>query len=134
MLASRAIYSYVPPKKSHNTIIIIYIGLCVSSYYFATVSDCQLPFFLFSNSAYGVRACVERSSPSSIQVTYYCPGNTILFLNMRRFTSITLFPSLSQSVWNTRFYYGHLKPYMNNNAVYFQRKHMTLILQRWSLP
>ena len=41
------------------------------------VSDCQLPLFLFTNSAYGVRACVERSSSGHIQVTYYCPGNNV---------------------------------------------------------
>ena len=41
------------------------------------MSDCQLPFFLFTNSAYGVRACVERSSSGNIQVTEYCPGNNV---------------------------------------------------------
>ena len=43
----------------------------------------ELPFFLFTNSMYGVRACVEQSSSGNIQVTEY----------MRRFTSITLLPS-----------------------------------------
>ena len=47
-----------PEKEPSNTIIIIYIGLCVSSYYLTIVSDCQPPFFLFTNSAYGVRACI----------------------------------------------------------------------------
>ena len=35
----------------------------------AIVSDCQLPFYLFTNSAFGVRACVERPSSGNIQVT-----------------------------------------------------------------
>ena len=87
-------------KELSNTIIIIiiYIGLCVSSYYLMVVSDCQLPFFLFTNSAYGVRTFVERSSSGNIQVTEYCQG--IMFLNIRRFMSMTLLPSLSQSKWN----------------------------------
>ena len=41
-----------PEKEPSNiiiTIIIIHIGLCVSSYYFTIVSDCQLPFCLFTN-------------------------------------------------------------------------------------
>ena len=38
-------------KEPSNNIIIIYIGLCVSSYYLMIVSDCQLPFCLFTNSA-----------------------------------------------------------------------------------
>ena len=37
-----------PSKKSHP-IIIIHIGLCVSSYYFTIVRDCRLPFCLFTN-------------------------------------------------------------------------------------
>ena len=73
-----------PEKDPSNTIIIIiiYIGVCVSSYYLTIVSDCQLPFCLFTTSAGEV-----RSSSGNIQVAYYCPG--VMFLNMRRFTSIT---------------------------------------------
>ena len=76
LLASRAIYSCISRKEPSNTIIIIYIGLCVS-YYLTIVSDCQLPFFLFTNGVHGVRACVERSSSGNIQVTYYCPGSNV---------------------------------------------------------
>ena len=43
----------------------------------AIVSDYQLPFCLFTNSACGVRACVERSSSGNIQVTEYPPGNNV---------------------------------------------------------
>ena len=32
-----------------SNIIIIHIGLCVSSYYLTIVSDCWLPFCLFTN-------------------------------------------------------------------------------------
>ena len=54
-------YIFVFPEKdpSNIIIIIIYIGLCVSSYYRTILSDCRLPFCLFTNSEYGVRACVE---------------------------------------------------------------------------
>ena len=55
----------------------IYIGLCVSSYYLTVRSDCQLPIFLFTNSAYEVHACIERSSTDNIQVTEYCPSNNV---------------------------------------------------------
>ena len=46
-----------PPKKSRpkepsNIITIVYIGLCVSSYYLTIVSDCRLPFCLFTISAH----------------------------------------------------------------------------------
>ena len=46
------IFLYPPPKKepSNIIIIIIYIGLCVSSYYLTIVSDCWLPFCLFTIS------------------------------------------------------------------------------------
>ena len=37
-----------PQKKPFDIIIIIHIGLCVSSYYLTIVSDCQLPFCLFT--------------------------------------------------------------------------------------
>ena len=66
-----------PIKEPSNTIIIIYIGLCVSAYYLTVVSDCQLPLFLFTNSAYRVSAYVEQSSSGNIQVTEYCPGNNV---------------------------------------------------------
>ena len=33
-----------PPKKEQSNIIIIHIGLCVSSYYLTIVDDCRLPF------------------------------------------------------------------------------------------
>ena len=33
-----------PEKEPSNIIIIIHIGLCVSSYYLTIVGDCQLPF------------------------------------------------------------------------------------------
>ena len=46
-------------KEPSNIINIIYIGLCVSSYYLTIVSDCRLPFSLFTISANGVRACIE---------------------------------------------------------------------------
>ena len=49
----------------------------MSSYYLMIVSDWQLPFFLFTNSAYGVRVCVERSSSGNIQVTEYSPSNNV---------------------------------------------------------
>ena len=77
MLASRAIYSCIPKKEPYNIIISIYIGLCVSSYYLTIMSDCQLPFFLFTNIMYRVRACVERSSSGNIQVTEYTTGNNV---------------------------------------------------------
>ena len=70
-------YILVSPEKEPSNHIIIYIGLCESSYYLAIVSDCQLPFFLFTNSAHGVRPCVERSSSGNIQVTEYSPGNNV---------------------------------------------------------
>ena len=38
------IFLYPPQKEPSNNIIIIYIGLCVSSYYLMIVSDCHLPF------------------------------------------------------------------------------------------
>ena len=41
------------------------------------MSDCQLPFFLFTNITYRVRACVERSSSDNIQVTEYSTGNKV---------------------------------------------------------
>ena len=44
LLASRAIYSCIPEKEPSNFIIIIHIGLCVSSYYLTNVGDCRLPF------------------------------------------------------------------------------------------
>ena len=44
LLASRAIYSCIPRKEPSNTIIIIHIGLCVTSYYLTIVGDCRLPF------------------------------------------------------------------------------------------
>ena len=37
----------------------------------------------------------------------YCPGN------------IKILPSLSQSVWKTRFNFGHQMPCMDNNTAYF---------------
>ena len=40
----------------------------------------------------------------------YCPGNIEKIL-----------PS-SQSAWNTRFYFGHQKPCMDNNEQYLQLK------------
>ena len=64
-------------KEPSNIIIIIYIGLCVSSYYLKIMSDWQLQFFLFTNSAYGVRVCVERPHSGNIQVTCLCPGNNV---------------------------------------------------------
>ena len=84
-----------PLKKRHPILLLLsiqgfvcHLTLAKQS---AIVSDCQLPFFPFTNSAYGVRECVERSSSGNIQVTEYPLG--IMFLNMRRFTSITLLPS-----------------------------------------
>ena len=38
-----------PAKQPSNIIIIIHIGLCVSSYYLTIVSDCRLPFCLLIN-------------------------------------------------------------------------------------
>ena len=38
------IFLYPPTKEPSNIIIIIYIGLCVSSYYLTIVGDCWLPF------------------------------------------------------------------------------------------
>ena len=49
LLALRAIYSCIPEKESSNIIIIIHIGLCVSSYYLTIVGDCRLPFYMFTN-------------------------------------------------------------------------------------
>ena len=52
-------------KAPSNIIIIIHIGLLVSSYYRVIVSDCRLPFYFVclqtgrKKSACGVRACVE---------------------------------------------------------------------------
>ena len=44
----------------------------------------------------------------------YCPGNIEKIL-----------PSLSQSAWNTRFYFGHQKLCMGNNPLYVQLKTTT---------
>ena len=49
IVSIKAIYSCIPEKEPSNIIIIIHIGLCVSSYYFTIVSDCWLPFCLFTN-------------------------------------------------------------------------------------
>ena len=53
-------------EKEPSNIVIIHTGLCVSYYYLTILSDCQLPFCLFTNrpkkSACGVRACVQRNS------------------------------------------------------------------------
>ena len=38
------IYILVSPEKEPSNIIIIHIGLCVSSYYLTIVGDCRLPF------------------------------------------------------------------------------------------
>ena len=38
------IFLYPPKKAIQYIIIIIYIGLCVSSYYLTIVGDCRLPF------------------------------------------------------------------------------------------
>ena len=39
------IFLYTPKKEPSNIIIIIiHIGLCVSSYYLTIVGDCRLPF------------------------------------------------------------------------------------------
>ena len=32
---------------------------------------------------------------------------------------LIILPSLSQSAWNTRFYFGHQKPCMDNNQYYY---------------
>ena len=50
------IFLYPPEKEPSNIIIIIHIGLCVSSYYLPIVSDCRLPFCLFTNRPKKVRA------------------------------------------------------------------------------
>ena len=49
----RGQYILVSPEKepSNIIIIIIHIGLCVSSYYLMIVSDCWLPFCLLTNRA-----------------------------------------------------------------------------------
>ena len=56
-------YMLVSPEKEPSNIIIIHIGLCVSSYYFTIVSEYRLLFCLFTNrpkkSACGVHECVE---------------------------------------------------------------------------
>ena len=57
-----------PPKKSHPILLLLFIYLCV-----ILISA----IFLFTNSAYGVNVCVERSSSGNIQVTYSCPGNNV---------------------------------------------------------
>ena len=41
----------IEEKEPSNIIVIIHIGLCVSSYYLTIVSDCRLPFCLFTNRA-----------------------------------------------------------------------------------
>ena len=64
-MASRGVQEYIARDANNiarvedNNNIIIYIRLCVTSYYLTIVSDCRLPFCLFTNSTYGVRACVE---------------------------------------------------------------------------
>ena len=62
----------------------------MSSYYLTIVSDCRLPFCLFTISTYGV-----------IIVGHYS-GRAIIILLL----------------WNTRFYFGHIKSYMNNKSQY----------------
>ena len=48
-----------PEKEPSNTIIIIvYIGLCVSSYYLTIVSDCPLPFGLHVQSTHMCRVII----------------------------------------------------------------------------
>ena len=52
LLALRAIYSCIPRKRVIQYYHYYpYIGLCVSSYYLTIVSDCRLPFCLFTNRA-----------------------------------------------------------------------------------
>ena len=68
LLASRAIYSCIPPKRAiQYYYYYLYRALCVI-----------LPSYgLFTNSAYRVRTCVEQSSSGNIQITEYCPGNNV---------------------------------------------------------
>ena len=47
------------------------------------------------------------------------PGNNIIIAQ----AMIIILPSLSQSAWNTRFYFGHQKPCMDDNMKYFSHKH-----------
>ena len=47
-----------------SNIIIIHIGLCVSSYYLTIVSDCRLPFCLFTNRP-------KKSVQSSYRLTRF---------------------------------------------------------------
>ena len=63
-------------KEPSNTFIIIYRVFCVILLCYERE---WLPatIFLFTNSAYGPRACVVRSSSGNIQVTHYCPGNNV---------------------------------------------------------
>ena len=44
-------------KEPSNIIITIHIGLCVSSHYLTIVSNCRLPFCLFTNRP---NKCVRR--------------------------------------------------------------------------
>ena len=71
-----------PPKKSHPILLLLFIEGFVC--HLTIMSDCQLPSFLFTNSAYGVRACVERSLSGNIQVTYNCPGNNVSEHDLRQ--------------------------------------------------
>ena len=97
-----------PPKKSHSILLSFILGFVgpMSSNYLTIVSDCQLPFFFCLQTA--------RTECAHAQIDHrrviFRPQNIargIMFLNMCRFTSITLLPSLSQSAWNTRLYFGH---------------------------
>ena len=108
-MALRGIQEYIA-RDANNIVRVkdnIYIGLCVSSYYLTILSDCQLPFFLFTNSAYGMCACVEQSSSGNIQVTYYCPGNNVSKQAELRRKHYCRPCHKARGILGTRFYFGH---------------------------
>ena len=81
-----------------------------------SVIGLQLPFCLFTNGC-RVCACVEWSSPGTqILMTYRRRKSMLNDRSHKAQVIILLLPSLSQSAWNTQFYFGHQKkPYMDNN-------------------
>ena len=81
-----------PLKKEPSNIIIIHIGLCVSSYFGeAKRNRDRLP------AVY--KQCVRSAHMGTVIIIGHYSGRAIII-------------SLP---WNTLFYFDHQKPYMNNN-------------------
>ena len=71
------------------------------------------------NSSCSVRACVEwSSSATQILTTNHRRKSMLNDWSHEARAIMILLPSLSQSAWNTQFYFGHQKPSMDNNRRY----------------